>query len=153
MQKRVQFWGALRITKNWFLNDFWAQHGSKRIPKWTPKSMKNRSGSNVASRKGSQTLQGPSEDPPGPHFGEILDPKLDRFCIIFLSIFASPSAFKIACSPRRVRLWRPRRVHLSRPIPNRVYSIQHTTQHTAYNRQHPAWSIQRKKTRFQFSHR
>ena len=118
MYKRVQLWGALGITKNWFFKDFWPQHGSKRVPKWTPKSMKNRSGSNMASRKGSQTVQGPSQDPPGPHFGAILDPILDRLLTNVQRILASSRALKIACS------------------------IQHTAYSTAYSIQQTARSIQ-----------
>ena len=39
--------------------EFGTQNGSKSLPKWTPKSIKNRFRAQVASRKGPQTLQGP----------------------------------------------------------------------------------------------
>ena len=68
---RVQLWRALGIIKNLFFIIF---------------------DPNMASPNGTRTPQGPSEDPPGPHFGKKLDPKFDRFLIKFQRILESPRA-------------------------------------------------------------
>ena len=77
IQKCVPFFGALGATLNQFFNDFICMSAPKWHPKWTPKSIKNRSWSLLVSRKGPQMLQVPSGIP----FWMVFRPIFHRFLV------------------------------------------------------------------------